>query len=65
MGFGFAVLRLSPDAFWRLTPRELAAAVRTLSPAPAPGLDRAGLATLMARFPDRTLAHERRGAERA
>ena len=28
MGFGFGVLRLSPDAFWRMTPRELAAAMR-------------------------------------
>lgn len=26
MAFGFGILRLAPDAFWRLTPRELAAA---------------------------------------
>ena len=26
MAFGFGQLRLSPEAFWRMTPRELAAA---------------------------------------
>ncbi len=54
MGFGFGVLRLAPDQFWRLTPREFAAAVRGHAPAagsPA-APDRAGLARLMARFPD-------------
>lgn len=52
MAFGFGRLRLSSDAFWRLTPRELAAAIgRETGPAHAP-LDRAGLAALMARFPD-------------
>lgn len=53
MAFGFGRLRLSSRDFWRLTPRELAAALRAWSgPARAP-LDRAGLAGLMARFPDR------------
>ena len=27
MGFGLGVLRLAPDQFWRMTPRELACAV--------------------------------------
>ncbi|MCK0196345.1 phage tail assembly chaperone [Ancylobacter sp. 6x-1] len=51
MAFGLGHLRLAPEAFWRMTPRELSAA---LGPAPGPpvALDRAGLAALMARFPD-------------
>ncbi|MEP9352044.1 rcc01693 family protein [Xanthobacter sp. KR7-65] len=52
MGAGLGLLRLAPDAFWRMTPRELAAALAPLLPAPADGLDRAGLAALMARYPD-------------
>lgn len=52
MGLGLGVLRLFPDAFWRMTPRELAGAVRGLAPRPASTLRRAGLADLMARFPD-------------
>lgn len=27
MGFGFGVLRLAPEQFWRMTPRELAYAI--------------------------------------
>jgi uncharacterized phage protein (TIGR02216 family) len=46
------VLRLSPDAFWRMTPRELALAMGALAPAPAPPLTRAELLALAARFPD-------------
>ncbi len=54
MGFGLGHLRLSPCAFWAMTPRELAAAARALGGAPPAGaaLDRSGLAALMARFPD-------------
>lgn len=51
MGLGFGVLRLSPDAFWRMTPRELACAAGAFAP-PSPALGRADLAGLMARFPD-------------
>jgi uncharacterized phage protein (TIGR02216 family) len=52
IGFGLGVLKLPPDAFWRMTPRELAAAIeavrgRTVSPLPRVGLDE-----LMRRFPD-------------
>jgi uncharacterized phage protein (TIGR02216 family) len=52
IGFGLGVLRLSPEAFWRMTPRELAAAIeavkgRTVSPP-----DRASLNDLMRRYPD-------------
>jgi uncharacterized phage protein (TIGR02216 family) len=56
MAFGFGVLRRSPQEFWAMTPRELAAASfgvrgRTL-PSGAP--TRATLDELMAAFPDRT-----------
>jgi len=52
MAFGFGRLRHSSRDFWNLTPRELGAAIGALNgPARAP-LDRAGLAGLMARFPD-------------
>ncbi len=53
MQFGFGVLRLSPDAFWRMTPRELAqaiAAVRGHAPAP---IARGDFDALMQAFPDR------------
>lgn len=52
MGIGFGILRLSSEAFWRLTPRELAAGAGIFAPAGPTALDRAGLAALMARFPD-------------
>ncbi|WP_280960225.1 rcc01693 family protein [Ancylobacter aquaticus] len=52
MAVGFDRLRLSSGAFWALTPRELAAALRAFSgPARSP-LDQAALAALMAQFPD-------------
>lgn len=52
IGFGLGVLRLAPDAFWRMTPRELAHAIRAVrGPAAAP-LARDELDALMARFPD-------------
>jgi uncharacterized phage protein (TIGR02216 family) len=34
IGFGLGVLRLSPDQFWRMTPRELACAIETMRAAP-------------------------------
>ena len=52
MAFGLGRLRLSAGAFWALTPRELAAALRAFAGPAPPALDRAGLAALMARFPD-------------
>jgi uncharacterized phage protein (TIGR02216 family) len=45
------VLRLSPDAFWRMTPRELAAAVQALGGGAAP-FARRDLDALLRRFPD-------------
>jgi uncharacterized phage protein (TIGR02216 family) len=54
MGFGFGVLRLSPDAFWAMTPRELAAAIDTVAPQRAAPLARSTFDELMRRFPDMT-----------
>ena len=52
MGVGLGVLRLSPEQFWRMTPRELAAALRGLYGDAAAPLDRASFQQLMARYPD-------------
>ncbi|MDB5654284.1 MAG: hypothetical protein JWQ94_1897 [Tardiphaga sp.] len=53
MQFGFGVLRLPPEAFWRMTPRELAQAVIALRGQSATPIDRGGFDALMQRFPDR------------
>jgi uncharacterized phage protein (TIGR02216 family) len=53
MQFGFGVLRLAPDAFWRMTPRELAAAIRASRGDMALPLQRSAFDQLMQRFPDR------------
>ena len=52
MGFGFGVLRLSPRAFWGLTPRELASAWHALAGERPGPLGRHELETLMERYPD-------------
>lgn len=52
MQFGFGVLRLPPAAFWSMTPRELAHAIRAVRGPVTPPLDRGGLDALMTRFPD-------------
>jgi uncharacterized phage protein (TIGR02216 family) len=52
MGFGLGILRLSPDAFWRMTPRELAAAMQAVFRPPNAPLDRVGFDALRTRFPD-------------
>lgn len=51
IGFGLGVLRLSPDAFWRMTPRELAYAIEAVRGRGVP-LDRGVLTDLMKRYPD-------------
>jgi uncharacterized phage protein (TIGR02216 family) len=53
MQFGFGVLRLSPDAFWRMTPRELAHAIHAVRGPVVPAMDRGALDALMQQFPDR------------
>lgn len=53
IGFGLGVLRLPPEHFWRMTPRELAYAVAAVrGPTTAP-MDRAALDVLMQAFPDK------------
>ena len=52
MRFGFGVLRLSSEAFWRLTPRELAAAWTAIAGEHVAPPARAALDDLMERFPD-------------
>jgi uncharacterized phage protein (TIGR02216 family) len=53
MAFGFGILRLSPQAFWSLTPREIAAAARAhgAGQGTAP-MTPADLAHLAAQHPD-------------
>jgi uncharacterized phage protein (TIGR02216 family) len=51
IGFGLGVLRLSPEQFWRMTPRELAYAYAAVTGRGAP-LERAGFSELMERYPD-------------
>jgi uncharacterized phage protein (TIGR02216 family) len=52
MEFGLGTLRLSPQAFWSMTPRELSAAARALhGPVSAP-MDGPALAALRTRYPD-------------
>ena len=51
IGFGLGVLRLAPNDFWSMTPRELAYAIEALTGRTAP-LDRAALRQLMERYPD-------------
>lgn len=52
IAFGIGRLGLAPDAFWNLTPREIAAIAGAAERGPrAPG--RSTLAALMAAHPDR------------
>ncbi|MBI3433529.1 MAG: phage tail assembly chaperone [Proteobacteria bacterium] len=52
IGFGLGVLRLSPAAFWAMTPRELAYAIAAVTGRNGAPLDRASFDALMRRFPD-------------
>lgn len=52
MQFGLGVLKLPPEAFWKMSPRELAAAWGAVVGDRAGPLDRPGLEALMERFPD-------------
>jgi uncharacterized phage protein (TIGR02216 family) len=45
-------LRLSPDAFWRMTPRELVHAAHARIGGRTPPIARTTLIDLMTRFPD-------------
>jgi uncharacterized phage protein (TIGR02216 family) len=61
LAIGLGVLRLPPEQFWKMTPREFAAALRGLYGEPTAPLDRVRFEALMARFPD----HGRNEAARA
>jgi uncharacterized phage protein (TIGR02216 family) len=52
MGFGLGTLRLSPEAFWRMTPRELACAIEALTGRGGAPPSRRRLLELMTRYPD-------------
>lgn len=54
MAVGFGVLKLSPQAFWSMTPRELASAITGLTGRRAThsAPTRQDLSALMQRFPD-------------
>lgn len=54
MRIGLGILRLPPNAFWRMTPRELAAAISGLQGAVPQAPTRRAFDELLARFPDRT-----------
>jgi uncharacterized phage protein (TIGR02216 family) len=51
IGFGLGVLRLPPEQFWRMTPRELALAIEAVTGHGAP-LDRMRFNELMKKHPD-------------
>jgi uncharacterized phage protein (TIGR02216 family) len=51
IGFGIGVLGLSSEDFWRLTPRELARALKARNPRGG-ALTRAAFAQLMEKYPD-------------
>ena len=52
MRVGLGVLRLSPEAFWAMTPREFAAATSALGGGGPGPMTRVDLDALRARFPD-------------
>ncbi len=52
MQFGFGVLHLSSEAFWRMTPRELAHAIIAVRGQTAMPMARETFEALMQRFPD-------------
>ena len=54
MQLGLGMLRLPPDQFWRMTPRELAAAIAGLRGGTTPPLGRAAFSELMRRYPDQS-----------
>ena len=54
MATGLGRLRLAPDAFWSMTPREFEAVIASFAgPHTARPPDRGDLMALMAAFPDR------------
>lgn len=56
MALGFGLLRLSPQAFWAMTPIELERALRAAGAVRSAPPDRSALTALMRAFPDRSPA---------
>lgn len=56
MTAGLGLLRLAPDTFWKMTPRELERALAPLRGPVSGPPGRADLDRLMRRFPDRLSA---------
>ncbi|MGB3539621.1 MAG: phage tail assembly chaperone [Mesorhizobium sp.] len=52
MAMGFGLLRLSPKAFWAMTPIEFERAMSVVQPGRTSTPGRADLAALMRAFPD-------------
>jgi uncharacterized phage protein (TIGR02216 family) len=52
LGVGLGLLRLSPDAFWAMTPREFAAAAGLSTGTARETPERGELSRMMAEFPD-------------
>ena len=52
MQFGFGVLHLSPEAFWKMTPRELAHAITAVRGRAPAAIGRTEFDALMKAFPD-------------
>jgi uncharacterized phage protein (TIGR02216 family) len=61
IGFGLGVLRLSPQQFWSMTPRELACAIEAVTGRGAP-IERNMLEELMQRYPDDLFTRQNHGA---
>lgn len=59
MATGFGLLRLSPAAFWAMTPREFERAMSVLPKGGAGAPQRADLTALMRAFPDAANTGER------
>jgi len=57
IGFGLGVLRLSPQQFWSMTPRELGYAIEAIT-GRSPPIDRGALTRLMTRYPDDIAARQ-------
>ena len=58
MAFGLGRLRLSPQSFWAMTPRELAAAMKVWRREEARSIEQDALEHLMRAFPDEGGEHE-------
>jgi uncharacterized phage protein (TIGR02216 family) len=52
MGLGLGALRLSPSAFWAMTPKELEASLAGAFGEAVEPMTRRDLGALMARYPD-------------